>query len=282
MSTGVLSWWVVLCAVGAANVVAWGLSLAALWRRQTLLSAESYIACRRQVVLSAVYVFGCAFRSALPVFDVPRLVLFNTWLSSVVVGRSVATIAELCFVAQWALMLRETARVTHSPVMKAISHLIVPFVAVAEICSWYSVLTTANIGHVIEETIWGTSAAMVACTLTAFYPRCPAGWRPMLMAAVIAGGAYAAYMFFVDVPMYWSRWIADQASGRQYLSIAQGLHDTFQHRVVSGRWEDWKGEMVWMSLYFSVAVWISISLAHAAMRRLAVRMAARPRLPTSR
>jgi hypothetical protein len=196
MSAGVLSWWVALCVIGAANVVAWGLSLAALWRRQTAMSAECYIACRRQIVLSAVYVFGCAFRSVLPVFDVPRLVLFNTWLSSVAVGRSVATVAELCFVAQWALMLRETARVTHSPVMKAISHLIVPFIAVAEICSWYSVLTTANIGHVIEESLWGISAGTVAFTLTAFYPRCPKSWRPMLLTAVIAGGAYATYMFF--------------------------------------------------------------------------------------
>src|SRR5262249_21376625 len=131
MSIGVLAWWVVLCVVGVANVVAWTLSLAALWRRQPSMSTESYIACRRQVVLSAIYVFGCAFRSVLPVFDVPRLVLFNTWLSSIAVGRSVATIAELCFVAQWALMLRETARITHSPVTKTISYLIVPFIVVA-------------------------------------------------------------------------------------------------------------------------------------------------------
>jgi hypothetical protein len=30
----------------------------------------------------------------------------------------------------------------------------VPLIAVAETCSWYSELTTANIGHVAEKSIW--------------------------------------------------------------------------------------------------------------------------------
>jgi hypothetical protein len=32
---------------------------------------------------------------------------------------------------------------------------------------------------------------------------------------------------------------------------------------VSYRWEDWKDEVLWMSLYFTIAVWISISLIYA-------------------
>jgi hypothetical protein len=63
--------------------------------------------------------------------------------------------------------------------------------------------------------------------------------------------------------MYWSRWIADESIGRHYMSIAQGVHDVADRWVVSYRWEDWKSEVVWMSLYFSVAVWVSISLIHA-------------------
>jgi hypothetical protein len=72
-----------------------------------------------------------------------------------------------------------------------------------------------------------------------------------------------AYMFLVDVPLYWSRWIADEVSGRHYMSIAQGAHDASVRWVVSHRWQDWKNEVVWMSLYFSVAVWISMALVHS-------------------
>jgi hypothetical protein len=69
-------------------------------------------------------------------------------------------------------------------------------------------------------------------------------------------------MLLVDVPMYWSRWIGDEASGRHYLTITQGIHDASEHWVVSHRWEDWKNEIAWMSMYFSVAVWLSIALIH--------------------
>ena len=70
-------------------------------------------------------------------------------------------------------------------------------------------------------------------------------------------------MFLVDVPMYWSRWMADEAMGRQYMSLSQGMFDISGRWVVSHRWEDWRSEVTWMSLYFSVAVWISIALVHA-------------------
>src|SRR5271157_631744 len=106
MTNGVLNWWVFLCAVAALNVIAWSLSAAALGKRQAALPAEVYAARRLQLLLSAGYVFGCAFRSVLPVFDVPRVCLFDSWLCSVVVGRSIATLAELCFVTQLALLLR--------------------------------------------------------------------------------------------------------------------------------------------------------------------------------
>ena len=74
-------------------------------------------------------------------------------------------------------------------------------------------------------------------------------------------------MFLVDVPMYWTRWIADEAHGRLYLTIDQGLRDVSARWIVSHRWEDWKNEIAWMSLYFSVAVWLSIALIHAPLPR---------------
>jgi hypothetical protein len=252
-----------LCAVSALNIAAWSVSAVAFNRRRDLLSPETRAARRLQLQLSAVYVFGCAFRSVLPVFDGQRLCLFNCFLSSVIVGRTVATCAELCFMGQWALMLRETSRANGSDVGRFASRVLVPMIAVAELCSWYSVLTTSNSGHVAEESIWGLSAALLVVSLVALWRRCNAAYRPVLLAWCIAGAAYVAFMFLVDVPMYWTRWVTDAAHGRHYLSIVQGLHDAAVRRIVSYRWNDWKSEMVWMSLYFSVAVWFSIALIHS-------------------
>ena len=61
----------------------------------------------------------------LQVCDVPRMCLFDSWFSSVIVGRSVATIAELCFVAQWSLLLWEIAQFSGSRICKASAQLIV-------------------------------------------------------------------------------------------------------------------------------------------------------------
>jgi hypothetical protein len=129
VAVGVISWWwLFLCGIGAVNVAAWSLAARALKRRRPGMAVESYAAARIQSALSAVYVVGCAFRCALPVYDIPRFCLFDMWLSSVIVGRSVATVAELCFAAQWALMLHETAHATGSVVTGIVSRTLVPLI----------------------------------------------------------------------------------------------------------------------------------------------------------
>jgi len=263
MSAGVFWWWFFLCAVGGLNILAWSLSARYLRRRRAVLSAEEYASRRLQLLLSAGYVFGCAFRSVMPVYDVGRVCLFDSWLCSVIIGRSVATFAELCFAAQWALLLRGSSRATGSDVGRVTAKVMVPLIAVAEMCSWYSVLTTSNLGHVVEESIWALSAGLLVMSLLWIWPRCSASLRPLLAAWCAAGIAYVAFMFLIDVPMYWSRWLADEASGRHYLSITQGLLDVSGRWVVSHSWDVWKNEIAWMSLYFSVAVWLSIALVHA-------------------
>jgi hypothetical protein len=262
MATEVLVWWFLLCVVSALNVLALSYSARLLWQKQGAIPADVYASRRLQLMLSAGYVLGCAYRSALPVFDVQRICLFDSWLSSVIVGRSVATVAELCFVTQWALLMREISQVMQSKPGRLAAMAVVPLIVVAETCSWYSVLTTSNIGHVIEESLWGVSAMLLVISLLSMWPRSNQRLRPLLLAMCLTGIAYVAFMFLVDVPMYWSRWVADEASGRHYLSLSQGVLDTSGRWVVSQQWHVWKSEVIWMSLYFSIAVWLSIAFIH--------------------
>ena len=215
------------------------------------------------MALSGLYVLGCAFRSVLPVYDIPRLGLFDTFLSSVIIGRSVATVAELAFAAQWAVMLNAAAQSTGSAVARTVSLLIMPLITTAEICSWTAVLTTSNLGHIAENSLWGISGALGVIAIAAIIPRCEDARRRAMVGWCAAGALYVAFMFSFDVPTYAARWAADQAAGKHYLTLAEGVQDVAHHRVVSYRWEDWKSEVVWMSLYFSAAVWISISLIQA-------------------
>jgi hypothetical protein len=262
LSSGVVAWWTLLCAAGVVNVCVWQRSAAALMRRRTPGERSFDRLQRWQLLLSAVYVLGCAFRSVLPRADVQRIGLIDSWMSSVLVGRSVATVAELCFMAQWALLLHQAARNAGSRSGVVISWLIVPLIAVAEVCSWYAVLTTCYLGNAFEESIWALAAALVVVGCLAVWFRSRSARRPFLAAVLVLGVAYVTFMVTVDVPMYVSRWQADEANGREYLSLGHGLRDAWSRRVVTFDWEQWRSEITWMSLYFTVAVWVSLVLVH--------------------
>jgi hypothetical protein len=60
------------------------------------------------------------------------------------VGRTVATIVELCFAAQWANLLENFARPAKENRTMTFSKLLFPAITVAEVFSWRGVLTTDN------------------------------------------------------------------------------------------------------------------------------------------
>jgi hypothetical protein len=267
MSVWVIVWSAALPVIALGNVVAWAMA-AARHRRLRVLPARRELAVQRlQLLLSAGYVFGCAYRSVLPVFDVPRVALVGSVLSSAAVGRAVATVAELCFVAQWALLLREASKATSGSVGNLAARVVLPMIVLAEACSWYSVLSTSNLGHVFEETLWCMATALIVASLLAGWPRWGVPWHTAIAWLATAGIGYFLYLALVDVPMYWSRWVADEVAGKHYLSLAQGFLDASRPPVVSYGWNVWKSEMGWMAAYFSVAVWISIWLVHAPLPR---------------
>jgi len=246
----VVTWWVSLCVLAAINVTAWLVSAATGDRDLANL----------QLLLSGIYVFGCAFRSIFLVYDIPRIGVVDSWASSVLVGRTVATLAELAFAAQWAVYLHASPLES----VRLVSLAIVPLIVIAEICSWHAVLTTKNLGHVFENSLWGISAALIVLCLVAIAAQSSASRSLMLAVWTVGGTLYVAYIFIADVPMYWSRWKSDEVQGRKYLTLWQGVVDASRCRRVSRLWKDWSGEVVWMTLYFSTGVWTSISLIHAA------------------
>src|SRR6201996_3617589 len=108
-------WWSFLIVVSAGNLALLYV-LYSRYRSNNRARSTSVLAMEPLLVLGAAYVIGCAFRSILPRADVQRICLFDTWLSSVLVGRSVATVAELCFAAQWAIILNQLGALTDSEI----------------------------------------------------------------------------------------------------------------------------------------------------------------------
>jgi hypothetical protein len=262
-SSGVAAWWTVLCAVAVTNACGWHWTAHRVARRSASADAQAGRFQRRQLQLSAVFVLGCGFRSLIPRADVQRFGLIDSWLSSALIGRSVATAAELCFAAQWALMLHTAARGVGSRFGVVVAWLLVPIVAVAEVCSWSGILTTCYGFNVAEESLWALAASLLVAAGLIVWTRFRAARGAFLTSALALGMLYILFMVLCDIPMYFSRWRADEAAGRAYLALGPGLHDAWSRRVVTFSWDQWRAEIPWMTLYFSVCVWWSLALVHA-------------------
>ncbi len=246
-------WWAMLTLVSAVNIALWFL----LYRE---LSAQPVGSMELMLLLCAAYVFGCAFRSVLPRADVQRICLFDTWLSSVLVGRSVATVAEICFVAQWAIVLHQLGTITGSDTVLNVAWIIVPLILIAECFSWYAVLTTNFFYNAIENSLWAVAFFLVGIGLVRLLPEFHGPARVVLILSIAGIVAYLAFLITVDVPMYFGRWRANLAEGNQLLGLLEGLRDVSTRWVKTHDIAHWKGEIAWMSLYFSGAVWASLAL----------------------
>jgi hypothetical protein len=258
-SNPVARWWGLLTLVSGVNIAAWFWLYRDLQELRTG-SVGGTSGIELMLFLCAAYVFGCAFRSFLPRADVQRICLFDTWLSSVMVGRTVATVAEVCFAAQWAIVLHQLGTMTGADTTLNAAWVIVPLILIAECFSWHAVLTKNYLCHAIENSIWAVAFFIVGVGLCRLLPEFDGLVRVVLVIAIVGIAGYLAFLATIDVPMYLTRWRAEVAAGSRPLSPLEGLHDMSVRWVVTHDIAEWKDEIPWMSLYFSVAVWASLAL----------------------
>jgi hypothetical protein len=249
-------WWALLALVSGVNIAVWCL-LFYEFHAQPANSLDSMSGI--ELLLCAGYVFGCAFRSFLPRADVQRICLFDTWLSSVLVGRSVATLAELCFAAQWAIVLYRLGATTGAVTTLNAAWIVMPLILIAECVSWYAVLTKNNMLHAVENSLWAIAFSAIAIGLCRLLVEFDGLARGILVIAIVGIAGYLAFLMTMDVPMYLTRWRAKVAGGKR-LRPLEGLRDVSARCVVTHDIAEWKEEILWMSLYFSAGVWASLAL----------------------
>jgi hypothetical protein len=258
-SNPVAWWWGFLTLVSSVNIAVWFLLY--YWiHEQPTGNLHNTPGTEVMLLLSAAYVFGCAFRSFLPRAEVQRICLFDTWLSSVVIGRTVATVAEICFAAQWVLVLHRLGTMTGADTTLNVAWVILPLIVIAECFSWYAVLTRNYLGNSIENSIWAVAFFIIGIGLCRLLPEFDGSGRMVLVIAVIGIAGYLAFLMTIDVPMYLRRWRTEFGDRSKFMRPLAGLYDVSTHWVVTHDLAEWKDEIPWMSLYFSVAVWASLAL----------------------
>jgi hypothetical protein len=243
-------WLGALLALAAFNVALW------IWLARSALPNTGYA--QTQLVLSGVYVGVCSFRSLFPRVDLERVCLWDTWLSAILIGRTAATIAEICFGIQCGLFVQRVADIAGMPQLRTAAEAFVPVVVLAEVVCWYSVLSLNHIGHAIEESLWALLMMILAAAFGAAALSAEGSLRLVLLAGFVVYGVGAALTISFDVRMYVKRWRRHAALAR--MPLMTGLRDSHRRRHPTLAWEVWREEVPWMTLYFSIGVWTSLAM----------------------
>jgi hypothetical protein len=259
-----LIWWACLSLIAIFNTTLWIWTYLTFDRKEDgSIHINPYQ--KKQLLLSGIYVFVCAYRSILPRIDLERYCLFDTIFSSIFLGRLAATVAEISFSAQLALFLYKLGENHSHPIAQYISILLVPAITIAQAFCWCGVLTLNHLYHAIEESIWAIAGGLLGCSFLSFALHHSENEVLVRLGffGCISSILFCAFMVLVDVPMYFRRWKQGQQKVDQHrMFVRKGSLDAWHRRVVTADWDIWKEETVWLTGYFSSAVWLSLLLVH--------------------
>ena len=240
-------WWNILCTGIVVNIV-------------LLVKCEATtIHEKRQKFLSFLFILSNTIRSVFPRIDVERICYFDSILSTTVVGRSFATVAEIALSLQIATSLLHIMK--DSTVRSSLPYIMPPAICIAQILCWIGVLTTNQLFHVFEESIWASFFAMLIPLLLQLSRRTTnTETQNKLLGCTIIATIYVIYMVSVDIPMYYGRYVENKKLNIQYLSMTEGIHDAASCKRVTKSYEVWKEDSVWMIGYFVFGSLISVGM----------------------
>jgi len=258
-------WWCAITIISLGNC----LTMIKFWR-QFFSTRMINTFQRKMLFLSSIYVVVCAIRGIWPRKDVDRICFFDRSISTVFVGRSLATIAELAFVKQLALLLGEIISkynfgLKQSWFMRGYRYY-VPFVAIAEVNSWVGVATKCQIFNAVEESIWMLIGLHMTISYVILFtsktkPRPTAVDKRHFAAFIISGLLFVTFMCFIDIPMYVQRFYEDTyIKNVDYLWLSEGIVDLMTCKQVVHEFSIWYEDIPWMTGYFSICVWCSMYL----------------------
>ena len=225
------------------------------------------------LILVFIFVIVCAVRSIWPRTDSYKLCYYNNLISIPTVGRTLATFAEMSFVTLIVIITNTILNDSSNgskmfSILKKYNYLLIPMIFCAQIFCWFGVITVRPILNAIEESLWailGFSKCIIFSLI--FYnlinrdnlsPKlnhikfiCPI--------IIVSCLLYVLFMVKHDVPMYIRR---HKENKRKPLNFIDGLKNLSRCNKVSKSYTDWKEEIPWLTLYFTLAVWITIIILY--------------------
>jgi hypothetical protein len=243
---------------------------------------------RRMRLLAAPMVAVCAWRCFFPNLYPGRITWYDSLMCSILLHRMIATVAEVCWIAQIASALSfigkgishaqascPSGSVTSSSRINYIGNLTklaVGAIFAAEMCSDFATITNDYMGFFLEESLWAI-AFLIFCPISIFLMhalrRLPADMNKangccsagafLLMTSCLTSG-YLIWQMFFHVPGEYNTWRNQLATGTATDPFLKGLWSSLVERHVSRAFNVWGSGLLWLTGYFSIGVWSSIAL----------------------
>ena len=225
---------------------------------------------KKLTILVSIYVLVCGIRGIFPRIEDSKLCFYNNYISMPLIGRSLATIAELSFTLQFVLITQKILKyvskfIQHASILQNINSMLFPLIAIAQFSCWVGIITTDTSWNAIEESIWtlfGLAKILIYIFIYCGIKNITNNKKinhikylaiPLILGVVV----YTLFMISVDVPMYVKK--AKKHNGK-YLGFFEGLKQLTKCKITTMSYKRWKEEIPWLTSYFTFAVWFSLAL----------------------
>ncbi|OLP95273.1 hypothetical protein AK812_SmicGene22640 [Symbiodinium microadriaticum] len=233
--------------------------------------------------LGAVYILVVAYRSVFPADYPHRYVFWDNMMSSILIHRACATVEELAWVLQIAIIQSFCA--AQDLLLVTRLSLLCLFDAVARL------MTRVDPKQVhdeksYQETCWAIAFAIglpvYVHLLFATYRRsqeCHCKKQPaevgreatcgcftglhFAIALTIFCLGYVPYMAAVDVPSYWEAYDVQKLEGIEPNGFKQGVWNAFTYREQTRALSSWQSNLLWKTVYFTLGPWLSLAMMTA-------------------
>jgi hypothetical protein len=224
------------------------------------------------IFLVMIFVFVCAIRSIWPRVDGSGLCIYNNKISTPLVGRCCATVAEICFatfiVSVTNIILDSLTNLNGMNFIIKLNYSMIILISIAQIFCWVGIITNDPSYNAIEESMWAIFGFVICVIYLVIYFNLGKfnknlkimELQKLAPIIIVCAFLYLLFMILVDVPMYIKRAKQNKNKNIKYNDFSDGISNMNKCRKVTSSFKEWKEDIPWLTLYFSCSVWGSIYL----------------------
>jgi len=215
--------------------------------------------------LIIIYVLVCAVRSIWPRVDGKYLCCYDNLISTPLVGRILATMAEISFGLFIVMVSNDVIRslnLENEDWLILINSGLVFVITIAQIFCWVGIVTSDPNYNAIEESLWTVFGISKFIMYTYIFAKISKTnninankIKKIIPIILISTLAYITFMVVRDVPMYIEN-AKNHVGG--YNSLPVGLKKLSKCIEVTHSYKKWKDDIPWLTGYFTLTVWTSM------------------------